>query len=155
MRAMIAGFIVGFVLVSGIVVGAAQANSVIAPTDYVVWNQPGTSLAAVQSNRYTLKVDGGSPAVATGIQCVAATPPATGFDCGVLNPAPSVGSHTMAVTYAIKFSSGSFSGESPAGNCAWDTGGNPTIPPSNFRFLRFIGGLFVKLMSVFGHAING
>lgn len=147
-RLLLLGLVAGLGLsVGGPPLLAAVQNAVIAPTDYVVWSQPGASLAAVQANRYTGRIDGGGARVFTPaeIRCTAATPPATGFDCGVQNPAPAVGSHTMALTYAIQFSSGSYSGESPAGTCAWDTGGTPTQPPSNFRFLRFIGGVFVKL----------
>jgi hypothetical protein len=121
----------------------AQAPDVGAD-QYVVWDQPAPSVAAANTYRYTIKVD------ATAARTVTPTCQLSGstVTCGILNPAPTPGAHSMTSTYAIPLSGGGFTADAPAATCAWNTIGAPTQPQNNFRWLRLVGGVFVAIWHV-------
>lgn len=114
----------------------------------MVWKQPAPNAATAAAYRYTLRLNGGAATVAAA-GAVKCTDAVGQVDCGVLNPGPTPGAYTLLVSYAIPKPSGGFTADSPTGQCAWTTitpdPPNPTEPPSNFRFLKFIGGVFVAL----------
>lgn len=143
MKAFLSGLTLMLVACYAVSVGA-QTTPSVAPDQYLVWSQPGPSLAAVRTYRYTIKVDNGAAQVVTPTCQGTASP----FDCGILNPGPAAGAHSMTSTYAIPLSGGGFSSESPTATCNWITVSNPTQPQTNFRWMRLVNGVLTALKAL-------
>lgn len=154
MKSLLLGLILGLSPAIAVQVHAQPAS--ILGSDYVVWNQPAPNAAAAATYRYTFRLNGGTPTIAAA-GAVKCNDVAGGkVDCGIVNPGPQPGSaNTLLVSYAIPKPSGGFTADSPTGQCAWTTRAddppNPTEPPSNFRFLKLIGGIFAAIW----HGLRG
>ena len=72
------------------------------------------------------------------------------YQCGDCLGMGHVAVNAPARTYALPLAGGGFTGDAPIAQCAWNTIGNPTVPQSNFRWGRLLGGIISALKKFAG-----